>query len=121
MNEDRLLQLVGIALVGFIGLAVVTGILVAIDPGSDDGGPSETEWSGSALNATHFEIVYVDGAPLPADSLIVSVDGYQRHGTWSGQVRPGDTGLVRVSEDSVVRLYWVAESGPRELLADWTV
>lgn len=120
-DSDKILKLVGVALIAFIVIAVLTGILAAMNPDIGTLGPGETDWSGDRINETHFQITYEEGPAIPSDELVVSVDGYDRHGAWSGRVVPGDSGAVRVAPDSVVRLYWLSESGPRDRLAEWTL
>lgn len=117
-DGDRLLKLIGIALVAFILFAVLTGVLAAMNPdiGLDE---AETVWTADRANETHLLITYEDGPAIPADELVVSVDGYDRHGLWSGEVRPGDESLVRVGPNSRVRLYRLDERGPRTLLDEW--
>ena len=121
MEDDRLLKLVGIALVAFIGVALLTGVLAAMNPDAGQPEIDETTWSHERVNETHVRIDYDDGPTLQTEELVVSVDGYTRRVTWTGRVAPGDSGLVRAAPDRIVRVYWTDGRGPRELLASWRV
>lgn len=120
-DDDRLLILVGVALVAFIGIALVTGVLAAMNPDVGEPRIEDTEWSEERVNETHVRVTYDDGPPLDVAEVVVSVDGYTREVSWTERITPGDSGLLRASPDRIVRVYWTDGSGPRELLASWRV
>lgn len=118
-DGDRVLTVIGAAIVLFILAAVVAlAIAAASDTATD---APDASWELDRVNGTHVRIVHAGGEPVDADRLVVSVDGYERTVTWDGEIAEGDGGILIAGTDTVVKLYWTRERRPRTLLASWTV
>lgn len=119
-DDDRLLDYLGVFVA--VTLLLMVGALVlafAGAPGDRTAEAPGAEWSLERVNDTHVRVVHAGGRPVPADRLVVTVDGYRRRPTWSGLVSRGDATLVRAGTDLLVRLYWTTDRGDRVLLATW--
>ncbi len=120
-DDDRTLDLIGLALVGFILFAVVVGLLavVVLAPGGD-AGPPETDWVLNRVNDTQVQIGHAGGDTVAGEELLVTVDGTERAASFPDEISRGEAEVVRASSGQVVRLYWTG-GDDRDLLAEWTV
>lgn len=121
-DGDRILTLFGIGLV--IAILAALGVLVlgamsAPSPDAPAGGP-DADWRLERLNETHVRVEHAGGEPVPAEHLVVTVDGRPRHPGWSGTLVEGDGGVLLVREGQVVRLFWTGTPGDRDLLEQWS-
>ncbi|MFB6123381.1 MAG: hypothetical protein ABEJ78_07985 [Haloferacaceae archaeon] len=117
-DGDRILNLVGAALVLALLFSVGLLVVVASEGPTTASGP-DARWSLSRVNETHVEVSHAGGERTHASNLVVTVDGRERGVSWSGVLTRGDSGVLRARETQVIRLYWLPENGNRELLARW--
>lgn len=121
-DGDRILNLVGVALVLAILAALVVLVLGAMSaPTSEapDEGPT-VDWRLERINETHVQLVHDGGEPVPTSDLLVTVDGSPRHPTWSAAtLSEGDRAVLLVRTEQTVRLYWTGTPGDRDLLERW--
>jgi hypothetical protein len=109
-DGDRLLDYAGV-LIG-VTLVLMVAVLAVAFVDAPDRRPTDVpnaEWSLERANDTHVRLTHAGGEPVPADRLVVTVDGYTRRATWSETVVPGESAFVRANADLTVRL----------LLATW--
>jgi hypothetical protein len=117
-DGDRLLNLVGAALVLAVILSVGLLVVVAANGPTSTSGP-DAEWTLSRVNDTHVRITHAGGERTHASNLVVTVDGRERRVSWTGELTREDSGVVHARASQVVRLYWLPDHGNRELLARW--
>lgn len=118
---DRLLTLFGVALAGFIVVGLVGVVIAGLGGPSDRAANApEAEWTLERVNDSHVRVVHAGGDAVPAEDLVVTVDGVRRRASWDGVVSEGDPGVVHADRGTVVQLYWTNEVGERVKLQDWT-
>lgn len=117
-DGDRLLNLAGIAIVGFILIGVGTIVIAGLNAGNTAGTP-EAEWQLVRVNDTHVQIGHVGGDNVSSRELAVTVGGENASVDWRGVVGQGDATIFRAEPMSTVRLYWTAPKGDRILLQTW--
>jgi hypothetical protein len=116
-DGDQLLDLIGGVLVVTLVVMLGIGVLVAANAPALRADPPDADWTIQQVNTTYVRIVQTGGEPVAASSLVVTVDGYKRHASWTGRVTPGDAVAVKASRTQVVRLYWVGGRGDRVQVA----
>lgn len=116
---DRLLNIIGAALVVALVVVVAVGIVIAVNVPANRVSPPEGDWTFRQINATHVQVTYESGEPITASSLVVSVDGYTRHPSWNGRVGEGDATAVQAARGQLVRVYWDGGRSDRVRLARW--
>lgn len=120
MDEERLLTLAGVGLVGLLVTALSVAGLAAMTADDRGGGAPDAEWSFERVNESHVRVSHAGGDPVAGPELVVSVDGYRRNADWNGVVEEGDAVTVKASGGQVVRVYWVGqEQRVRTQLARW--
>lgn len=118
---DRLLTLFGAALALFIVVGLVGVVLAGVSgPSTQAADAPDAEWSLTRLNASHVQLAHAGGEAIPANDLVVTVDGIRRRVTWDGLVSEGDTGVVRADRGTVVQLYWTTDVGERVKIGGWS-
>jgi len=111
MDGDHLLTAVGIVLgLVVVGAVVFVGLLVVNPPDNPHDSP-EANWTLDRPNDTHARIVHAGGEPVPAEVLLVIVDGNRREFAASGTIVEGDALVVPAAEGAVVELYWTGGRG----------
>ncbi|PSQ64893.1 MAG: hypothetical protein BRD24_08955 [Halobacteriales archaeon SW_9_67_24] len=103
---DRLLNVIGIGLVVALVGVIVVGVVIAVNVPANRVDPPDGEWSFRQANETHVRITHDAGESVDGAALVVTVDGYSRHPSWSEAVTPGETVAIEASRGQVVRLYW---------------
>lgn len=117
-DGDRILNLVGAALVLALLLSLALLVVVASEGPATGAGP-DAEWTAARVNETHVRITHAGGERVHASDLVVTVGGRERHVSWTGVLTRGSSGVVHARAQRVVRLYWLPENGNRKLLARW--
>jgi hypothetical protein len=120
-DPDRVLNLVGVALVVVVVFSVVAlGISsLAADQGSDTA--PEADWDLTRLNDTYVRITHAGGEPVPTPDLTVAVDGRARHPEWTDTtLTEGDSAVLRADADSRITLLWEQSQEKRYVLQRWT-
>jgi hypothetical protein len=105
-EDDRLLNVIGIGLVVALVVVIVVGVVIAVNVPANRVDPPDGEWSFRQANETHVRITHDAGESVDGAALVVTVDGYSRHPSWSEAVTPGETVAIEASRGQVVRLYW---------------
>lgn len=118
-DGDRVLTVIGVVIVLFI-VAAVAALAIAAASGPGASAP-DASWELERVNDTHVRVMHAGGDPIDAERLVVSVDGYERRVSWSGEISEGDAGILIAGEDTEVTLYWTRERRPRTQLASWAV
>lgn len=119
MDGDRLLTVLGIVLVlGVVGAAVFVGALIVNPPENPHDAP-DADWRVDRINETSVRIVHAGGKPIPAEELLVTVDGNRRAFAASGRIATGDGLVVPAARGSNVELYWTGGRGGPVLLTRW--
>jgi len=103
---DRLLNVIGIGLVVALVVVIAVGVVIAVNVPANRVDPPDGEWSFRQANETHVRITHDAGESVEGAALVVTVDGYSRHPSWSEAVTPGETVAIEASRGQVVRLYW---------------
>jgi len=116
-EDDRLLNLIGIGLVVALVAVIVVGVVIAVNVPANRVEPPDAEWSIRQANETHVRITHTAGESVDGAALVVTVDGYSRHPSWTGAVTPGETVAIEASRSQVVRLYWDGGRADRIQLA----
>lgn len=117
-DGDRILDLVGVALVAFILVGAGMVVVAGLNAGNNSGAP-ETDWTLVRVNDSHVQIGHVGGDSVRAANLAVTVDGTDRSASWEGNVSRGDVALVPAERGATVRLYWSSTDDDRILLETW--
>lgn len=121
-DDDRLLTLIGIALILFVALGMVIVVLAAVNaPSQQAPDPPEADWTIERMNASYVRITHAGGEPVPTDKLIVVVGGIERSPSWSGELTDGDAGVFEATRGDTVLLYWNGGRADRVLLDSWQV
>lgn len=119
-DGDRLLTLVGVALVAFIVVALGVLFLAASDAGDEASPAPDAEWELTRVNETHVRVAHAGGEPVGAEHLLVTVDGRPRRVSWPASRVGTDDGVVVPAESgSTVALYWERPTARRAVLARW--
>lgn len=105
-DGDRLLNVVGAALVVALVVVIAVGIVIAVNVPANEVDPPDAEWTFEQVNATHVRIAHDAGESVAGSALIVTVDGYSRHPSWPSEVTVGEAVAVEAARGQVVRLYW---------------
>jgi len=120
VDEDTLLTLAGVGVVGLVVVGLSVAGLAAVTADERGGGAPDAEWSFERVNDSHVRIAHAGGDPVEPAELIISVDGYRQNVEWGGAVTEGDAVTVRVSDGQVVRVYWTGtDQRVRTQLAQW--
>jgi hypothetical protein len=120
-DGDRLLNLLGVVLAGFILVGLVGVVLAGLGGPSDRAANApDADWTLERVNGSHVRVAHAGGDAVPAEDLVVTVDGVRRRASWDGVVSEGDSGVVHADRGMVVQLYWTNEVGERVKLQDWT-
>ena len=123
-DRDRLLDVIGIALVlsVIVGFAVIVVVAMhASAPSQRETTPPNVTWSFQRVNATHVRIRHDGGESIVASNLLVTVNGNKRSVTWVGLITKGDAGVVAASQGELVQLFWTGGEGGRQQVASWRV
>ena len=119
-GRDRALDVAGVVIV--LTLLAMVGVMALAfadaSRGETSAGPN-VEWTTERVDETHVRIAHAGGEAVPADRLVVTVEGNRRRVSWSGTISEGDSGVVRVRGDRELRLYWTTEQGERIRLESW--
>lgn len=115
-DGDRILNLVGVALV--LAVAVALGVVaINFDPPEDATEPGGN-WSIERVDDSTVRVVRAGGEPLPADEIVVTVDGVRRNSDWTDPIVSGSSATVDASEGSLVRVVWTSGRGNRARLEE---
>jgi hypothetical protein len=121
-DGDRILNLAGLALVGFLVIAVGVFVLAggfAQSDASDRTAP-RANWSTERVNDTHVRLVHAGGDPIQADDLIVVVGSTDRGIRKTERLVVGESITVAAPRNEKVVLYWKGEEyGRRVKLGSW--
>lgn len=120
IDDDRVSDVVGVVLVGFIVLAVAVLVLAgATAPSRQPVEPPRADWSIERVDVGGVEIVHAGGEPVDASRLVVAVAGVERSPGRSDELTEGEAIQVPARAGQQVELYWVAGRDERALLAEW--
>lgn len=120
IDDDRLLDVVGVALVAFIVLAVAVLVLAgATAPERQLPDRPEANWTIERTGPAEVVITHAGGDPVAADELVVGVGGVERSTGRADELTEGDSIAVAARTGQPVRLYWIAGRDERVLLAEW--
>ena len=120
IDDDRVIDLVGVVVIGFIFLAVAVLLLAgATAPSRQVGEPPDADWTIERVDEGHVDIIHAGGEPVDASELVVSVAGVERGPGRSDEITDGEALRVPARAGQDVRLYWVAARDERVLLAEW--
>ena len=113
-DGDRILRLVGVALV--LAVAIALGVIAINFDTPAEGREPAGNWSVERVDNSRVEVTRTDGEPVAPDEIVVTVDGVRRNAEWTDPIVPGSTVTVDASEGSLVRVVWAAGRGERERL-----
>lgn len=120
IDDDRLLDVIGVAVIAFILLAVVVLVLAGATAPSREGiAPPDTDWTIERADGSHVRIVHAGGEPVDASRLVVSVAGVERSPGRSDRLAEGDAVVVPATPGQTVELYWVSGRDERVRLKRW--
>jgi hypothetical protein len=113
-DGDRILKLVGVALV--LAVVIALGVIaVNFDRPADEPEP-DGNWSVERVDNSRVEVTRTDGEPVTPGEVVVTVDGVRRNAEWTDPIVPGSSVTVDASEGSLVRVVWAGGRGERERL-----
>lgn len=119
-DGDRVLTLLGVALVAFIVVALGVLFLAASDAGDQASPAPDAEWDLTRVNDSHVRVVHAGGEPVRTERLLVTVDGRPRRVSWpASRVGTDDAAVVPAEPGSTVALYWERPTARRAVLARW--
>lgn len=120
MNDDRLLDAVGVIVGAFLVLALVVLALAFVTaPGRQPADPPEVNWTIERVDVGTVEIVHAGGDRVNASNLVVSVAGVERGPGRSDVLTEGEAITVPARSGQHVQLFWVERRDERALLAEW--
>ena len=113
-DGDRVLNLIGVALV--LAVVVALGVVALnFDTPEEDPVPGGN-WSMERVDESTVEVTRTGGQPVPADEIVVTVDGVRRNADWTDPIVTGSSVTVDASEGTLVRIVWTSGRGTRERL-----
>jgi hypothetical protein len=115
-DGDRILRLVGVALV--LAVAAALGVIALNFDTPAEGAEPGGNWSVERVDNSRVEVTRTSGDPVPADEIVVTVDGVRRNADWTDPIVPGSSTTVDASEGSLVRVVWAGGRGERERLLE---
>lgn len=119
-DGDRLLNLVGLVLVLFIILGIVTLVLAATSVQQEASAVPDANWNLTRINKSYVRITHVGGEPIQTEKLSVTVDGIPRQTQWTSRtLTGGEYGIVAADNDSKVTLLWRESDVNRVVLKRW--
>ena len=120
IDDDRLLDVVGVVVVAFIVLAVAVLILAGVTaPSRQPAEPPEANWTIERVDEGHVNVTHAGGEPVDATKLVVSVAGVERTPGRSDVITEGESLQVPARSGQHVQLFWVESRDERRLLAEW--
>ena len=120
IDDDRLIDVVGVVLVVLVVLALVVIVLAgATAPSRDVGERPDADWTIERVNERQVNIIHAGGGPVSAADLVVSVAGVERGAGRSDEMTEGEAITVPARQGQEVKLYWVAGRDERVLLEEW--
>ena len=120
IDDDRLLDVVGVVLVVLILASVAVLVLAGSTADErDPGEPPAVEWTIERVDDGAVNITHAGGEPVPAGELIVSVAGVERATGREDVITEGEAITVPSRPGQEIQLFWVAGRDERVLLAEW--
>ena len=120
IDDDRLIDVVGIVVAVFVVLAVAVLVLAgATAPSRQPAEPPDANWTIERVGVGEVTITHAGGEPVDASELVVSVAGVERSPGRSDVVTEGEALTVPAREGQHVQLFWVESRDERTLLAEW--
>lgn len=114
-DGDRILNLVGVALV--LALVLAVGVLALNFDPPDAAGAPDANWSIERVNDSHVRVTHAGGQPVRTENLRVTVDSLERSTDFTDPVTPGENATVDASDGSMVRVVWNGGRGDRLIMA----
>ena len=113
-DGDRVLRLVGVALV--LAVVIALGVVALnFDRPAADPAPGGN-WSIERVDESTVTVERTSGEPVSADDIVVTVDGVRRNADWTDPIVTGSSVTVDASEGTLVRIVWTSGRGTRERL-----
>ena len=120
IDDDRVLDAIGVVLVVFIVLAV--GVLVlagATAPERTLPEEPDANWTIERVGVGEVNITHAGGEPVDASELVISVAGVEHPTRRSDELTPGESITIPARSGQTVKLFWVAGRDERVLLKEW--
>jgi len=115
-DGDRILRLVGVALV--LAVVIALGVIALNFQRPADNPEPGGNWSIERVDQSTVEVTRTDGEPVSPEDIVVTVDGVRRNAEWTDPIVPGSAVTVDASEGTLVRIVWTSGRGERERLAE---
>lgn len=120
IDDDRLLDVVGVVLVVFIVLAIaVLALAGATAPEWTTPEEPAVNWTIERTGPAGVAITHAGGEPVDASELVVAVAGIERSPGRSDVMTEGDSIQASARPGQSVELYWESSRDERVLLAEW--
>ena len=120
IDDDRLLDLVGVVVVAIIVLAVAVLIIAgATAPSRQPADPPEANWTIERVDDGQVNVTHAGGEPVNAAELVVSVAGVERSPGRTDVLTEGESLTVPARPGQHVQLFWVESRDERRLLDEW--
>lgn len=120
IDDDRLIDVVGVVVVVFIVLALAVIVLAgATAPSREVGDAPGGNWTIERVNDRQVNVTRAGGEPVSASDLVVSVAGIEHGPGRSDRLTDGEAMTVPARPGQEVRLYWLAGRDQRVLLKEW--
>lgn len=120
IDDDRLLDVIGVVLVVLIVVSVAVLVLAGSTADErDPGEPPDVDWTIERVGPGAVNITHAGGEPVPAGELIVSVAGVERATGREDVITEGEAITVPSRPGQEIQLFWVAGRDERVLLDAW--
>lgn len=120
IDDDRLIDVVGVVVVVFIVLALAVLLLAgATAPSRQPAEPPQANWTIERVAVGQVNVTHAGGEPVNASKLVVSVAGVERSPGRSDVLTEGESLSVPARSGQHVQLFWVESRDERALLAEW--
>ena len=120
IDDERILDLIGVVVVVIIVLAVAVLILAgATAPSRQPAEPPAANWTIQRVDVGQVNVTHAGGEPVNASRLVVSVAGVERSPGRSDVITEGESLTVPARSGQHVQLFWVESRDERTLLDEW--
>lgn len=118
-DEDTVLNLIGVAMAVLL-IALIGSIILWTSAAQTGSSIPDTSWNLTRVNESHAKITHVGGESVQTERLSVMVNQTARPTNWSAPViSNGEYGVVRVEEDTTLRILWRPDGSEPTVLYRW--
>jgi len=120
IDDDRLIDVVGVAVALFLVAAVAVLVLAAATaPSRQPTEPPSANWTIERVDVGTVNVTHAGGEPVDASKLVVAVAGVEHGPGRSDVLTEGESITVPARSGQRVELFWVGARDERTLIDEW--